>query len=227
MLAIAAVATVAALAVADPGVPAAPAAPADARAAAMAATAAAAAAGAQEPTSDDRAAAATTSGVGAFVGVTLGGVVVPGVAGLIGNFIQARPSSSDLLLLATVGGAGGAFVGGALGAVPTTDPWIGEGAVAVAAAVGALAGLLPAQYFATQTPATKDPNDPVKLQQSACVLVSVVASSGAAAAAGAWLAAPKVHEVKKAASSTTTAISEPGSDATNAMPLSSSPSDAR
>ncbi len=144
-------------------------------------------------TSDDRAAAATTSGIGAFVGVALGGVVVPGTAGLIGGFIGLRPSASDQLLLTTIGGAAGAAAGGILGAIPTTEPWIGEPAVGAAAALGALVGLVPAMIVAQQKPKTSDPNDPIRLAQSACLFTAVAAASGAAAGAGALLAAPKAR----------------------------------
>ena len=147
--------------------------------------------GEREPNSDDRAAAATTSGIGAFVGTALGGVLVPGVAGLIGNALGVgRLSSADLLILSTVGGTTGAAVGGGFGAVFTTRPFLGPALVGVAGAAGAAAGLVPSIFIGKIKPATLDPNDPVKLAQSACILASLVASSAAAAGTGALLATP-------------------------------------
>jgi len=149
--------------------------------------------------SDDRAAAATTSGVGAFVGTALGGVLVPGLVGLVDNAIGASRADKDgLLVLSAIGGTAGAAVGGAFGAIFTTKPWIGPALVGVASAAGAAAGLVPAIYVAKIPPATLDQNDPVKLAQSACILASLVASSAAGAGAGAWLAAPApLPEVRK------------------------------
>lgn len=146
--------------------------------------------GEREPTSDDRAAAATTSGVGAFVGTALGGVIVPGVAGLIGNAVGGRLNSENLLIVSTIGGTAGAAVGGAFGAVFTTKAFIGPALVGVAGAAGAAAGLVPGIFVAKIKPATTDPNDPVKLGESACLLASLLASSAAAAGTGALMAAP-------------------------------------
>jgi hypothetical protein len=138
----------------------------------------------------DRAAAATTAGVGAFVGVTIGGVIVPGMASLLGGAIGARPATKDLVIFSTIGGAAGAGVGAGLGSIPTAAPFYGQPLVALASTAGALAGLLPSLYFARLTPASSDPNDPVRLAQSACLLAGLVLSTGAAAGSAALLAEP-------------------------------------
>jgi hypothetical protein len=140
----------------------------------------------------DRAAAATTAGVGAFVGVTVGGVIVPGAASYLGGALGARPPTSDLVIYSTIGGAAGAGIGAGIGAIPTATPFLGQPVVALASTAGALAGLLPSLYFAKLKPATSDSNDPVRLAQSACLLGGVLFSTAAAAGTAALLAAPGV-----------------------------------
>ncbi len=143
------------------------------------------------PTDDARAQAATAAGVTSFVGLALGGVVVPGGLAALGNALNG-PQSPDVLTVAgIVGGASGAAIGAAIGAA-TTTVWWGVPLVALAAAGGSLIGLVPGAYLNREATLARDPdpNSPTKLGAAASIVVAFIAGPLAAAGTAALLASP-------------------------------------
>jgi hypothetical protein len=145
----------------------------------------------EAPTFDDRARAATSSGVIAFVGLTIGGIGIPGVIGVVASAVGGLLPQEALFIAAVIGGSLGAGAGGFIGAIPTVR-WYGIPVVGVAAAVGSLLGLVPTAMLAF---ATKDdpPNGfdtfhPLVLAQSGALVLSMVGAAGGGAAAGAIFA---------------------------------------
>jgi hypothetical protein len=126
--------------------------------------------------------------VSAFVGVVLGGLGIPLASGLA---LANVGVGQDVLLYAGVGGGAlGAFIGGAVGAAPTTTPWLGPLAVGSAAAAASLIGLVPAALLGGGVFAGSTGDAWADAANSGLLVVTMVAATAAAAGTGAWLAAP-------------------------------------
>lgn len=142
-------------------------------------------------TDDDRAKAATASAVVAFVGLALGGVLIPGAVSAVAAQ-SGLPVEQDAFLIAgVVGGTLGAAIGGAIGALPTTTLFA-PALVAGAAAGGAVVALAPAALLGSLARAEGAPpiNHPLVLAQSAVVVVSIATTMAAAGATGWFFASP-------------------------------------
>lgn len=137
--------------------------------------------------------AATSAGLTTFAGLVLGALGTPAAVGL--GFVAAgSPLSLDGLLVAAVaGGSLGAASGAALGALPTTT-WEGVPLAAGAAAVGALAGLLPAALIGRETLSGAAGDDPVAdTLFSGAIFGAMLAASTSAAAVATLFAAERPH----------------------------------
>lgn len=143
------------------------------------------------PSDDARATAATAAGITSFVGLALGGVVVPGGLAALGNYLIG-PASQDALSVAGVaGGAAGALIGASIGAA-TTTVWWGVPLVGLAAAGGSLVGLVPAALLNREATlvADPDPNTPLRLAAASSIVVAFLAGPLSAAGTAALLASP-------------------------------------
>lgn len=153
----------------------------------------------EAPTSDDRLRAATSAGVIAFVGLTIGGVGIPGALGLVASAVGGILPGEALYIAAVVGGATGAAVGGVVGGVPLVK-WWGLPLIGAAAAVGACVGLVPTAllaYAAAENPPDGfDSTNPVIIGQSASLVLAMVGAAGGAALVGAWAAEKREIEAQ-------------------------------
>lgn len=138
----------------------------------------------EAPSTDDRFRAATSAGVVAFVGLTLGGVGIPGALGVVASALGGLLPEEALYIAAVVGGASGAAAGGVIGSLPLVK-WYGIPLVGLAAAAGACVGLVPTALLSLA--AAKDPPDvfdtlnPLVVGQSASLVLAMAAGAGAAA----------------------------------------------
>lgn len=143
------------------------------------------------PSFDDRARAASSAGIVAFVGLTLGGVAIPGALGLVFSAFGGILPQEALYIAAVVGGASGAAAGGVIGALPLVR-WWGIPIVGAAAAAGSCIGLIPTALFAyaqvENPPDAFDALNPLVLGQSASLVLAMAAGGGAAAITAALLA---------------------------------------
>jgi hypothetical protein len=153
----------------------------------------------EAPTSDDRLRAATSAGVIAFVGLTIGAVGIPGALGIVASAVGGILPEQALYIAAVVGGATGAAAGGIIGGVPLVK-WWGLPLVGAAAAVGACVGLVPTALLsyaaAVDPPAAFDSTNPVIIGQSASLVLAMVGAAGGAALAGAWSAEKREIEAQ-------------------------------
>jgi hypothetical protein len=138
----------------------------------------------EAPTMDDRFRAATSAGVVAFVGLTLGGVGIPGALGVVASAVGGLLPEQALYIAAVVGGASGAAAGGAIGSLPLVK-WYGIPLVGLAAAAGACVGLVPTAFLAyaaaENPPDVFDSLNPLVVGQSASLVLAMAAGAGAAA----------------------------------------------
>ena len=173
--------------------------PGDASAGAADASATASAYDPTAPSTDDRLRAATSAGVIAFVGLTLGGVGIPGALGVVASAVGGLLPQEALYIAAVIGGASGAAAGGIIGAFPLTH-WYGWPVVGVGAALGSCIGLVPTALFAwAQTQDPPDPFDalnPLVLGQSASLVVAMAGAAGGAAVAAAFFAEKREVEAQ-------------------------------
>jgi hypothetical protein len=138
----------------------------------------------EAPSMDDRFRAATSAGVVAFVGLTLGGVGIPGALGVVASAMGGLLPEEALYIAAVVGGASGAAAGGVIGSLPLVK-WYGIPLVGLAAAAGACVGLVPtallAYAAAENPPDVFDSLNPLVVGQSASLVLAMAAGAGSAA----------------------------------------------